>query len=70
MLHQFYVLTRDLHYITVGRWIAHNNIQHELHLNRMRFWIPEGPLLTEFLLRWADSCPQVDQSLDLVTGQP
>ena len=59
-MHQYYVLTRDLHYIQVGKWIAHNKIPHEVHLNRTRFWIPEGPLLTEFLLRWADVCPRVD----------
>ena len=59
-MHQYYVLTRDRHYIQVGKWIAHNGIPHEIHLNRTRFWIPEGPLLTEFLLRWADVCPRVD----------
>ena len=59
-MHQYYVLTRDLHYITVGQWIAHNRIKHEVHLNRTRFWIPEGPLLTEFLLRWSDVCKPVD----------
>ncbi len=64
MHNQFYVLTRDLHFITVGKWIAHNNIPHEVHLNRTRFWIPTGPLLTEFLLRWADVCPRVEATED------
>jgi hypothetical protein len=59
-MHQYSVLTRDRHYIQVGQWIAHNGITHEVHLNRTRFWIPEGPLLTEFLLRWADVCDPVD----------
>jgi hypothetical protein len=68
MLYEFYVLTRDLHYIQVGQWIAHNRIQHEVHLNRTRFWIDEGPLLTEFLLRWRDVCPPVDPLEDKTTG--
>ena len=71
MLYEFYVLTRDLHYIQVGQWIAHNRIQHEVHLNRTRFWIAEdSSVLTEFLLRFADCCPYVDPSLDLTTGLP
>lgn len=59
-MHQFFVLTRDTEFITIGRWLAHNRIQCEYHLNRTRFWIPEGPLLTEFLLRWGDRCPPVE----------
>ncbi len=68
MLHEFYILTRSLDYIPVGRWLAHNRIKHEVHLNRTRFWIDEGPLLTEFLLRWQDSCPPVDPLEDRTTG--
>ena len=61
MLYEFFVLTRDTEFINVGRWIAHNRLQHEVHLNRTRFWVPEGPLLTEFLLRWRDRCPPVSE---------
>ena len=70
MLHEFYVLTRDLEFINVGRWIAHNRLQYEVHLNRTRFWVPDGRELTEFLLRFSEVCPRVDPNLDVTTGLP
>ena len=33
-------------------FIQQHELQHELHLNRTRFWIPEGAILTEFYLRF------------------
>jgi len=42
----------------------------EVHLNRSRFWVPNSSLLTEFLLRFADCCVEVDATLDLATGLP
>ena len=62
MEHQFYILTRNTEFIRVGHWIAHNRLRYEVHLNRTRFWVPEGPLLTEFLLRWRDTCPPVEDN--------
>ena len=53
---EYYILTRSTEFIPLGRWLAHNRIACEFHLNRTRFTIQEGPLLTEFLLRWRDYC--------------
>ena len=33
-------------------FIQQHNLAHELHLNRTRFWVPEGAILTEFYLRF------------------
>jgi hypothetical protein len=33
-------------------FIQQHALQHELHLNRTRFWVPEGAILTEFYLRF------------------
>ena len=53
----------------VIHWIYANSITFEAHLNRTRFWVPTGtPLHTEFLLRFAHCCPQVDPQVDLATG--
>lgn len=64
----YYVLTLDPNLGRVFRWIEANNIRYELHLNRTRFWVPEGALLTEFLLKFSDCCPYVDETRDLTTG--
>jgi hypothetical protein len=51
-------------------WIHRRGVGYELHLARVRFWVPEGQLLTEFLLNFAECCSLVDPSLDLATGLP
>lgn len=33
-------------------FIRTHNLKHEFHINRVRFWVPEGPVLTEFYLRF------------------
>jgi hypothetical protein len=33
-------------------FIQQHKLAHEVHLNRTRFWIAEGPVLTEFYLRF------------------
>ena len=66
---EYYILTRSTEFIPLGRWLAHNRIKCEFHLNRTRFRIEEGPLLTEFLLRFTDCCPYVDPAKDLATGR-
>ena len=61
-MQEYYVLTRDPNYITVGRWLAHRKITVDIHLNRTRFWIPDGPILTEFLLRFSHCTAPVLES--------
>ena len=68
-MRQFCVYTRDDHFVEVIRWLKNNNIKFESHINRTRFWIPEGPTLTWFLVTWADVCPEVKENEDYLTGQ-
>jgi hypothetical protein len=58
---QFYVLTQDPKFIDVSDWITENNIHWEMHLNRTRFLVPDGPVMTDFLLRFIQCCPEVDE---------
>lgn len=57
-------------FLSVFTFIRIHNLQFEAHLARTRFWVPDGIVLTEFLLRYAESCVMVDPSLDLATGLP
>jgi|APGre2960657404_1045060.scaffolds.fasta_scaffold222720_2 hypothetical protein len=59
---QYCVYTRDDKFLEVASWISTNNIKFEPHLNRTRFWIPDGVLMTEFLLKYGDICPRVMES--------
>jgi len=64
MIYQYAVYTRDDKFLEVTRWVIKNKLRIEAHLNRTRFWIPTGPLLTEFLLRWHDVCPPVNEGAE------
>jgi|APCry1669192319_1035405.scaffolds.fasta_scaffold16978_2 hypothetical protein len=68
MFRQFAVYSRDEHFVEVLTWLRENNINRESHINRTRFWMPKGPLLTEFLLRWGDVCPRVYDDENVQTG--
>ena len=65
---QYYILNQDARAQEVFNFIREHQLALEVHLNRTRFWVPEGAVLTEFLLRFADICPYVDPTLDLATG--
>ena len=68
-MRQYYILTLDPRASEVFNFIRDHNLTLEVHLNRTRFWIAEdSSVLTEFLLRFADCCPFVDESLDTTTG--
>ena len=54
----------------IFEFIRHHNLRCEVHLNRTRFWVPNGTVLTEFLLRFSTVATLVDESLDLITGRP
>ena len=70
-MRQYFILTLDPRASQVFCFIRDHKIPCEVHLNRTRFWLEEdSSVLTEFLLRFADCCPYVDDSLDLATGRP
>ena len=58
---QYYVLNCDSRFADVADWMIENDIVWEMHLNRTRFWVPEGPVLTQFLLKFIQCCPEVDE---------
>jgi hypothetical protein len=49
---QFAVFSSDPNLELALLFIEQHNLAHEVHLNRTRFWIPEGAILTEFYLRF------------------
>jgi len=70
-MRQYYILTLDPRAGEVFRFLIEHKLAVDVHLNRTRFWIEEDTsVLTEFLLRFGDCCPLVDDSLDLATGYP
>ena len=69
-LRQYYVLNQTPNLAQVFGFIQHHKLEYEIHANRTRFLVPEGTVLTEFLLRFSLHCELVDPSLDLLTGHP
>jgi|Laugrespbdmm15dd_1035085.scaffolds.fasta_scaffold48384_2 hypothetical protein len=63
-MYQYCVYTSNNQYAEVAQWLVHNGIKNEIHLNRIRFWVPEGLVLTEFLLKYSDTCVSVEERLD------
>ncbi len=59
-MQEHYILNRDPQASAVFDFIQRCNLAHELHLNRTRFWVPEGVIRTEFALRWSHICPPVE----------
>ena len=70
MARHYYVLNQDPRAQEVFEFIVQHQLGVEVHLNRTRFWVPEGSVLTEFVLRFYSCCPLVDDCLDLTTGLP
>jgi len=58
---QYYVLTLEPRIGEVFKFIDSHNLQFEAHLNRTRFWVPAGIILTEFLLKFSEICPPVEE---------
>ena len=67
MIRHFALLNRDPKLRDLIEFIEQHKLKHEIHLNRTRFWIPEGPILTQFLLRF-DSYHVVSADEDLANG--
>ena len=62
-MHQYCVYTKNEHFLEVASWLQEHTIKYELHLNRTRFWVPDGSMLTEFLLKWGNVCPSVKEQI-------
>jgi hypothetical protein len=58
---QYCVYTKDDRFLEVAEWITTNKIKFEPHLNRTRFWVPDGAIMTEFLLKYSEVCPIVNE---------
>ena len=66
---QYYILNQDPRALEVFDFIRQHSLAVEVHLNRTRFWIAkDSSVLTEFVLRFAESCPPVDPNVDPITG--
>jgi hypothetical protein len=64
-LRQHYVLNQDPNAVRVLEWIQAHDLDHDIHLNRIRFWVPlDSTVYTEFALRFATVCPIVEELLD------
>jgi hypothetical protein len=57
---EFYILSDDPEFVAVLNWVGSWPLRCEVHLNRTRFWVPLGPVYTEFALRWLHCCRPVD----------
>jgi hypothetical protein len=68
MTRHYYILNLDPRTREVFEFIRDHKLAVEIHLNRTRFWVPEGGVLTEFLLRYSECVHLVDESVDLATG--
>ena len=68
-MRHYYVLNSNPHLEMIFEFIQHHDLKLEVHLNRTRFWVPDGTTLTEFLLRFSEQCAQVDDTVDLTTGR-
>jgi len=60
MTYQYAVYTGSSKFLEVCDWLIANAVMFEPHLNRTRFWLRDGPLLTEFFLRYSLDCSIVE----------
>jgi len=58
---QYCIYTRDDKFLEVAEWVSNKKIKCEPHLNRTTFWVPEGIIMTEFLLKYSEICPKVNE---------
>jgi hypothetical protein len=69
-MRQYYILNQDPRASQVFEFIKAHKLTVEVHLNRTRFWVPQGAVLTELLLRFSECVSLVDDTVDLATGRP
>jgi hypothetical protein len=70
IMQQYYILTQNAKFKDIVTWLDTHGQWYEVHLNRTRFRIEPGRLLTEFMLLYSEHIGTVDPSLDLLTGLP
>ena len=66
---QFCVYTKDKDFLNVISWLREHHIKLLPHLNRTRFWVSDGPIMTSFLLRWSHVCKPVGEFEDYTLGR-
>jgi hypothetical protein len=59
---QYCVYTSNPNFKDVVLWVTASELKYEVHLNRTRFWVPPGPIATEFFLRWYHCTSEVIES--------
>ena len=59
-IRQYAIYTRDPQFASCMGWVSQHGLRFEVHLNRTRFYLDEGALLTEFLLRWGSTAELIE----------
>jgi hypothetical protein len=65
---QYCIYTQHPEFKSVVTWVVDKELRHEIHLNRTRFWVPDGHVHTEFMLRWYHCCSFVVDNEDYALG--
>ena len=65
---QYYVLTQSAKFKDILHWLDTHGCWYEVHLNRTRFVIEPGRLLTEFMLIYSEYIGLVEEGEDPVSG--
>ena len=68
-MREYMILNASPHVKDVFEYIQLHKFRVEVHLNRTRFWVPDGVELTEFILRFGDVCAPVDPLENRATGR-
>lgn len=58
---QYYVLSVEPQFSNILTWLDAHGCWYEVHLNRTRFHVEQGRLLTEFMLKYSMCIGLVDQ---------
>lgn len=67
MITQFALLNHDPQLHVLFEFIQQHSLKHQVHLNRTRVWVPDGVILTQFLLQF-EHYHIVQPNEDLATG--
>ena len=67
-MRHYYMLNQNPRLAELISWIQTRGLDREIHLNRTRFWVPDGAVFTEFILRFSGDCGQIVDSMNLATG--
>lgn len=57
---QYYILSQNTKFAEILTWLDQHGCWYEVHLNRTRFKIEPGKLLTEFMLMYSTYIDQVE----------